>query len=107
MDDRAYRARVRPRVEEIVAAAGEDGEPWVAFLRSHPWALFKSLEAAGRYRRDELLHALQDVYDTNWNLVSGGGTPAALLERLVLGLIGRSRRQGTPLPRPASPPALQ
>ncbi|MGD8376889.1 MAG: hypothetical protein PVF68_12165 [Acidobacteriota bacterium] len=90
MDQRAYQARVRPRIEAILEEQGKDGEAWTAFLRSHPWALFKSLEAAGRYSVPELLEALEAVYDTNRDLVGGGGPPAARLEQLVIRVLSRN-----------------
>lgn len=93
-DDGAYRARVRPRIEALLASAGE--APWAAFLRIHPFALFKALEAAGRYRREEVLRALEAAYDANWAMVSGGGDPAATLEQLVVRLVARPEPRGAP-----------
>jgi len=92
MDDRAYRSRVRPRVEALLAEAGDGREGWAGFLRSHPWALFKSLEAAERFRPQELIAGTELLYRTNWALVSGGGPPAALLEQLVIRLLSRPGR---------------
>jgi DNA polymerase-3 subunit delta len=85
MDFRAYQARVRPRVDAILAAGGGAGVAML--LRAHPWALFKALEATDRYRRDELVAGLEALYRTNWELVRGGGPPAALLEQLVVSLL--------------------
>jgi DNA polymerase-3 subunit delta len=90
-DDRAYRERVRPRIDALLAAHGD--EAWAAFLKGHPYALFKSLEAAGRYRPEEVAAALEATYDANWALVSGGGDPAATLEHLVARVV-------SPRPRP-------
>lgn len=86
MDQRGYQARVRPRVEALVEADREGVDP---ILRSHPWALFKSLEATDRFGRDELLEALEELYRTNRALVSGGGPPAALLEHLLVRVLSR------------------
>jgi DNA polymerase III delta subunit len=94
MDQRGYQARVRPRVEAILEEQGKDGEAWTGFLRSHPWALFKSLEASGRYEVPELLEGLEAVYRTNWSLVSGGGPAPALLDQLVVGLLSRRSQPG-------------
>ena len=98
MDERGYRSRVRPRVEALVE---QDREGTPAILRSHPWALFKSLEATDRYQRGELLEALESLYRTNRALVSGAGPAPALLEQLVVGIL--SRRVAA---RPARHPAL-
>ncbi len=91
MDQRQYQMRVRPRVEELLADPGPEVQPYVRFLKVHPWALFKALESAGRYQRAELLASQEDLYSTNWRLVSGGGPPAALLEHLVVGLLSGHR----------------
>ena len=91
MDQRHYQMRVRPRVEELLADPGPEVQPYVRFLKVHPWALFKALESAGRYQRAELLAAQEGLYRTNWRLVSGGGPPAALLEHLVVGLLSGHR----------------
>jgi DNA polymerase-3 subunit delta len=97
MDDRDYRFQVRPRVEALVAEGGEEAEPYLGLLKAHPWALFKALEAAGRYRKTELLAAQEVLYRTNWRLVSGGGPPAALLEQMVVTLLsGRPLLDETP-----------
>lgn len=90
MDQRGYQARVRPRIDAILKESGDGGEAWTSFLRSHPWALFKSLEGADRFRRDELVRGLEAVYQANWDLVSGGGAPPAILEHLVVALLSRA-----------------
>jgi DNA polymerase-3 subunit delta len=94
MDDRDYRFKVRPRVEALLAEGGEDVEPYTGLLKAHPWALFKALEAAGRYRRAELLEAQEVLYRTNYRLVSGGGPAAALLEQMVVTLLSGKRPGG-------------
>jgi len=95
-DDRAYRERVRPRIDALLAAHGD--EPWASFLKGHPYALFKSLEAAGRYRPEEVATALEAAYEANWALVSGGGEPAATLEQLVARVVS-PRARPTPARR--------
>ena len=94
MDDGGYRMRVRPRVEEILAGEGVEADRYRGFLKVHPWALYKALEAADRYGLPELIQAQRHLYLTNWRLVSGQGPAPALLEQLVIGLLSGRRAAG-------------
>ena len=58
-------------------------------LKLHPFRAFKLTEQAAKFSGKRLSKIFQALLDANRNLVSGGGEPRIILERLILDITSR------------------
>lgn len=58
-------------------------------LKLHPFRAFKLTEQAAKFSGKRLSRIFQALLDANRNLVSGGGEPRIILERLILDITSR------------------
>jgi DNA polymerase-3 subunit delta len=73
-----FRSRLFPKIEEEAQASGS--------RVPHPYAAFLQMQAAGRFKRGELLAALRQCAEADLQLKSGGGR--LVIERLAWTLCG-------------------
>lgn len=81
-------SRVNPRTFDVLPEDVRQSHPDNILLKMHPYRAFKVCESAMRFTPKVLAEKLSLIRDANQSLVSGGGEPRMILERLTLDLTG-------------------